>query len=193
MGRTAGRSPSDTRRVVLDAASAVFRTRGLSATLDDVAQEAGLSKGGVIYHFATKDDLVAALAEALLEDFRDAVHAHLDPDDQHAGRLTRAYVRASLVDTDLTAARDAYALIAQIITNPAVARIARADARRWRDDLAADGLPEPVTSLVVAAADGAGVAPLWGAELDEAENARLAARLVAMTRDPDRWAGTPPA
>lgn len=192
MGRTAGRSTSDTRRVVFEAASTVFRTRGPAATLDDVAREAGLSKGGVIYHFPTKDHLVVGLAEALLDDFRDAVHAQLDPADEQPGRLTRAYVRASLADTDLVAARDAYALIAQLITAPAVADVARADARRWREELGADGLPDAVTALVVAAADGASVAPLWGAEVDDAEHARLADQLVALTRDPDRWVGPSP-
>lgn len=191
MGRTAGRSASDTRRAVFAAASTVFRTRGMAATLDDVAQEAGLSKGGVIYHFPTKDHLVAELARALLDEFRDAVLARLDPADDRPGRLTRAYVRASLDDPDPGASREAYALIAQLITNPAVAEVARADARRWRDDLAADDLPEAVTSLVVAAADGASVAPLWGDELDDTRSERLAGQLVALTLDPERWVGSP--
>lgn len=190
MGRTAGRSASDTRRVVLDAASEVFRTRGMAATLDDVAQEAGLSKGGVIYHFTTKDELVQALAAALLADFRESVHECLDPADERPGRLTRAYVRASLADVDPRAAREAYALIAQLITSPAVAEVAREDAARWNEELGHDGLPQTITSLVIAAADGASVAPLWGAEPSAEQSRDLADQLISLTLDPQAWAQT---
>lgn len=190
MARTAGRSASDTRRVVFDAASVVFRTRGMAATLDDVAQEAGLSKGGVIYHFPTKDHLMTALAQSLLEDFRESVYRCLDPADEQPGRLTRAYVRASLAEAEFRAAHEAYALITQLITSPAVAEVAREDAVRWRNELEADGLPPAVMSLVVAAADGASVAPLWGNDVSDEENEHLAEQLIALTVDPGGWART---
>jgi AcrR family transcriptional regulator len=67
MGRSVSRSA--TRRRLLDAAVAVVRREGPRAlTLDAVAAEAGVSKGGLLYHFATKDDLV----DALIEDWRDS-------------------------------------------------------------------------------------------------------------------------
>jgi AcrR family transcriptional regulator len=183
MGRTAGRGAGDTRRLVLDAASEVFRTRGTGATLDDVARQAGVSKGGLVYHFPSKDVLVQALVAAMLEEFRTAVHACLDPDDDQPGRLVRAYVRASLSLPDTGEAREASALIAQLVTAPEVAEVARADAARWKGDLAADGLPADVITLVVSAADGASVAPLWGATLRDDERDQLVARLVGLTTE----------
>ena len=43
---------TDTRRRLLDAATAVVRRDGARAlTLDAVAAEAGVSKGGLLYHF----------------------------------------------------------------------------------------------------------------------------------------------
>ncbi|MBB2921270.1 TetR/AcrR family transcriptional regulator [Cellulomonas cellasea] len=183
MGRTAGRGAGDTQRLVLEAASEVFRTRGTGATLDDVAQQAGVSKGGLVYHFPSKDALVQALVGAMLEEFRAAVHACLDPDDDRPGRLVRAYVRASLSAPDTGEAREASALIAQLITAPAVADVARADVVRWKDDFAADGLPADVVTLVVSAADGASVAPLWGAGLDDDARERLVDRLLRLTVD----------
>jgi AcrR family transcriptional regulator len=184
MGRTAGRGAGDTRRLVLEAASEVFRTRGTGATLDDVAQQAGVSKGGLVYHFPSKDALVRALVATMLEEFRTAVHACVDPDDDRPGRLVRAYVRASLSALDSGEAREASALIAQLITTPAVAEVARADAAQWRGDLADDGLPADVITLVISAADGASVAPLWGATLARGERDRLVDRLVGLTRQP---------
>ena len=52
------------RERLLDAAVAVVRRDGAQAlTLDAVAAEAGVSKGGLLYHFRSKRDLLDALVE----------------------------------------------------------------------------------------------------------------------------------
>jgi AcrR family transcriptional regulator len=56
----------DTRRRLLDAAAAVVRRDGARAlTLDAVAAEAGVSKGGLLYHFATKEALETSIIDRL--------------------------------------------------------------------------------------------------------------------------------
>jgi len=182
MPRKAGRGPEETRRALLDAAATVIRTRGTSASLDDIARAAGVSKGGLLYHFPAKDALVRTLAQDLLDAFRAEVRAALDPADTAPGRLTRAYVRASL-DTsyDEVAVRETIALIAQLISIPEIAELARADAERWERELHDDGLPDDVVTLVVAAADGASTAPLWGAGIDVAAARKLERQLLALT------------
>ena len=53
-----------TRARLLDAAGQVFARRGFSAaTLDEVAEAAGYTKGAVYSNFASKDDLVLALLD----------------------------------------------------------------------------------------------------------------------------------
>ncbi len=43
------------RLLILDAASRVVLDKGASAlTLESVAEQAGISKGGLLYHFPTK-------------------------------------------------------------------------------------------------------------------------------------------
>ncbi len=55
---------ANTRSRILLAAFQVFSSQGYSgATLDDVAAEAGLTKGAVYWHFTSKDDLCMALIE----------------------------------------------------------------------------------------------------------------------------------
>ena len=50
------------RRRLLDAALAVFASRGFdNATLDQVAEAAGLTKGAIYSNFASKDDLFYAM------------------------------------------------------------------------------------------------------------------------------------
>ena len=52
---------------ILDAALQVFTEKGFaSARMDDIAQQAGLSKGGVYAHFKSKEDIFLALLERLL-------------------------------------------------------------------------------------------------------------------------------
>ncbi len=55
------------RRRILAAASEVFTTRGLQATLDDVARQARVGVGTVYRRFPDKESLIDALFEARLE------------------------------------------------------------------------------------------------------------------------------
>jgi TetR/AcrR family acrAB operon transcriptional repressor len=73
----AGAEAADTRSRILQAAFRTFARHGYSgATLDDVAADAGLTKGAVYWHFAGKDDLCMALIEERFR--REAVRI---PDD----------------------------------------------------------------------------------------------------------------
>ncbi|WP_328468078.1 TetR/AcrR family transcriptional regulator [Actinoplanes sp. NBC_00393] len=192
MGRTAGRSPEATRRALLDAAGEAIRTRGVNATLDEIARHAGVSKGGLIYHFASKDELILELARDLLATWRAQVESRLDPADTGPGRLTRAYVRALLTPAeDAVAARKSMALISQLATVPAVVELVEADTRQLNADLHADGLPADVQTLVTAAADGVSSAPLWGESLHGPEIRQLERRLIQLTRQPDLWQQLP--
>jgi AcrR family transcriptional regulator len=49
------------RRLLLAAAADEFAERGLEASVADIARRAGVGKGTVFRHFATKDDLLAAI------------------------------------------------------------------------------------------------------------------------------------
>jgi AcrR family transcriptional regulator len=62
---TRARRRAQTREQLLDAAAEVFARRGFhAATLDEIADAAGFSKGAVYSNFASKDDLFLALISA---------------------------------------------------------------------------------------------------------------------------------
>lgn len=184
MGRTEGRSPEDTRDAILGAAHRLFLADGLQASLAQVAREAGISKGGLIYHFASKDDLVEALATRMIHEFRQEVEARVEAGDTDPGRLVRAYVRVSVDPaTDQTLAQERQTLEAILGTVPVVQEIWRSDSQWWRDTLAADGLPEGIRDLVVAAADGVWTTMEWGVAYPPARMVALRDRLLALTRE----------
>ncbi len=162
MGRTSGRGPDETRAMILRAAGQLFLEHGTAATLEQIAARAGVSKGGLKYHFSSKDDLVTTLAALLVQEFRDRVVAQIDPDEPEPGRLVRAYVRVCVdPDVDGAQARERLTLEALLGTQPSVQEVLAQDSRWWEDALSADGLPEGLRDVVVAAADGAS-ALLWG-------------------------------
>jgi len=67
------------RAAILSGGLDVFSTAGFrGATLDQIADAAGLSKPNLLYYFASKDAIYTALLERLLETWLDPLHA-LDP------------------------------------------------------------------------------------------------------------------
>ncbi len=76
----------ETRRGILAAAERLFHAKGLASTsLEEIAAEAGVTRGAVYWHFANKADLILAL-------FEDAPLFHEDmlallADDDPAGPL----------------------------------------------------------------------------------------------------------
>lgn len=60
--------PPAAREKLLDAYAELLRDEGeRAATLEAVAAKAGVSKGGLLYHFRTKEALAEALSEQMLE------------------------------------------------------------------------------------------------------------------------------
>lgn len=59
---------------ILDAAEGLILTRGVAGfTLDGVAQAAGVSKGGLLYHFRSKDSLISAMQRRMASRIADAL------------------------------------------------------------------------------------------------------------------------
>lgn len=60
--------PPRARKKVLDAAERIVKAHGAAnLTFEELVQESGISRGGITYHFATKDELLRALIERDLE------------------------------------------------------------------------------------------------------------------------------
>jgi AcrR family transcriptional regulator len=81
-----GPSYLDTKTRILDAATRVFGREGYSGTtLDQVASDAGMTKGAVYWHFSSKSDLYLALCErsveTQLQDFPNQAEALLSSAD----------------------------------------------------------------------------------------------------------------
>jgi AcrR family transcriptional regulator len=127
-----------TRARLLDAAGQVFARRGFhGATVDEVADAAGYTKGAVYSNFATKDELFLALLDQRLAAQLEQVEA-LDAIES-AGEL-RAALRAQ-TEQEFAAARDFGLLQVEFwlyaMRNPAAQAALAQRYRQLRDRLAA--------------------------------------------------------
>ncbi|MFI7703387.1 TetR/AcrR family transcriptional regulator [Nonomuraea sp. NPDC049480] len=76
---------------LLDAAEELLCDQGSAAlTLSAVADRAGVSKGGLLYHYGSKEALIKGMVERLIEDFDQLMAA------QPGGTYTERYVGATL-------------------------------------------------------------------------------------------------
>lgn len=179
------RDPARTRLTLLDAAARALVERGPRVSLDVVAQQAGVSKGGLLHHFPTREALMLALSAHVAGRWADAVERHLDPDDHEPGRLVRAYVRATLHDlADGSAFREEAAVMAALNTFPEVVADSETHSRHWREAFAADGLDPERTAVLTRAADGVALATLFEGRLDPDEVVRMRDTLLALSREP---------
>lgn len=117
------------RDAILDAVLADLRAEGgLALSLDTAARAAGVTKPGLMYHFGTKEALVSALVDRVMDGQEHRLEALLD------GDLATAPVRARLgayVRWALSAEHDAVELI--MLSDP---RLWDRMAERWSERLA---------------------------------------------------------
>ena len=142
---------------LLRAAGSVLRREGMGKlTFDAMATEAGLSKGGVLHYFPSKQHVLEALVNASMEAFEQAVDALSSADPKAQGAWTRAYLLVSAAPgTDGQHAGYAVAWA----NDPGLLSLVQRHYDAWNNRLANDGIDPAVATLVRLAADG-----LWQAD-----------------------------
>jgi AcrR family transcriptional regulator len=182
--------PSPTRARILDAAESIVIRDGVARlTLEAAAAEAQLSKGGVLYHFRSRDALVSSMVERLVAAFDADLDLESAADDAAgaaaAGRYVRSYVRATVrpaqTAEDVRRERAGAAVLAAMASEPQLLEPLRVSFDRWQQRLVADGV-DPVRATVARlAADGMWLVELFGfAPLDEPLRGQVAAYLEGL-------------
>jgi AcrR family transcriptional regulator len=91
----------ESRRQVLDAAIKTLAKRGLAkASIQDIADAAGLSKGAVHYHFESKDELLERVLDRCCETLHARIHAVFDEPGLPMERIRRAILEMWIVRRD---------------------------------------------------------------------------------------------
>jgi AcrR family transcriptional regulator len=172
---------STARDGILDAAQRVAARDGAGhVTLDAVAREAGVSKGGVLYHFPGKDALIAGMLERLVGEFSAEVERLRAEFAEGPNALLRAIITACSTMCDVERPV-AMAILAAGAQNPELLAPLRNCISDHMDRLTTECADPDRAYLLCAAADGMMFQHILGiAPYDETTKQRLVARLAAM-------------
>jgi AcrR family transcriptional regulator len=158
---------TDARTRILDAAEALVRAKGVGGlTLEAAAKGAGVSKGGLLYHFASKEALLTGLlgrmAEFVTADFAEGVAAQ----PEGPGRVARAMLTwgFGLAPEAMNERCDraAAVFLAAFHYDPALLEPMRAVVAKMRAAVREDGLPPGHGGAIMAAGDGLFMARVFG-------------------------------
>src|SRR5689334_22019520 len=90
------KQPDVVRRALLDHGARLCAEGGVRClTLQAVADSAGVTKGGLLHHFPTKQALVDAIFGELLCFFGTSLERLMADDPEPEGRFSRAYINAT--------------------------------------------------------------------------------------------------
>ncbi len=177
---------TETRTSLLLAAARVVRRSGsLNLTLDAVAQEAGVSKGGLLYHFPGKEALVAGLIGQELESGEQRLR-DLQAQDDRPGHFVRAYAGLTLggdPSQDASTSEAGAGLFAAVALNPELLEPVRERYREWQAAAESDGLEPGLGTLLRLAMDGLWLADLLDLSPPTGPERRRLGELVARLTD----------
>lgn len=143
--------PPLARERVLDAYESILIAEGeRAATLDAVARVAGVSKGGLLYHFASKEDLTAGIIQRLkVLTEEDVARMHRSSEGPVA-----YYVRTSVMEDDaLDRALIAVSRLAQGGSSAASDAL-RESRRLWAEAIRPHVADDTALDLVMLLSDG---------------------------------------
>ena len=145
---------------ILNAASKIVSERGIfNLTLEAVAAEAGFSKGGLLYHFPSKEALVKGMVDHLVENYREKIANESQMDAKERGKWLRAYVNVTFNKTYQNKDMNSGLLVAKAVNAELLDPI-RNLYSEWQDEIEHDGLDLAKATVIRLATDG-----IWLAEL----------------------------
>lgn len=98
MRRAGYKKSEESRRQVLDAAIAVLAKKGIAnASVQDIADAAGLSKGAVHYHFESKEELLERVLDRCCEVVEARIRKVFEQDGLPIERIHRALAEMWIV------------------------------------------------------------------------------------------------
>jgi AcrR family transcriptional regulator len=140
---------------ILEAAERVVSEIGAARlTLDGVAQAAGVSKGGLLYHFPSKESLLGALAQRYVDTLERCIDsAKLELEEGDKGRELKACILGVLGDDPRSKAMGA-ALLAAAANDPTLLEVIRERVARYTEGLIGPDVNFARAAIVSLAVDG---------------------------------------
>lgn len=191
MNLPAASAPASARTRILDAAERIVQAKGVGGlTLAAAASEAGVSKGGLLYHFASKEALIAGMLDRYAEFVSASFDATVARQAEGRGRVARAIIAWAFGEEETSPGSEpidrlAAVCLAAFHHDPVLLDPMRAVAARMKAELLADGTPVGPALAVLTASDGLFMAHIFGLYRHaEEERVALRATLEALLEPP---------
>jgi len=148
-------SLQSSRDKIVDAAEkVVIKVGAAHMTLDAVAEKASVSKGGLLYHFPSKEALLKGMLERRMQRSREVLEKKSAELQNGPTREIKAYILSRLGRDRKTTDRVGASLLAAIAHNPKLLDPARRDYRGRLNKLIPAGLGFERAAVIVLAVDG---------------------------------------
>jgi AcrR family transcriptional regulator len=162
-----------TRDDIIDAAMAIVRDQGVGKlTLDGAAVAAGLSKGGVLYHFRSKDALVEGMVERLIGQCEALQQRHYAGLPEGPNRWLKAMVAASFDAEGPSNDPVGNAILAAVALNPKLLGPFQAKYREWLARVEQDSSQPGLGILLLLAMDGLWLQDMLGMRIFDEDRRR---------------------
>lgn len=175
---------NNVKEKILDATNKIISEKGLSSfTLDEVAKEAGISKGGLLYHYPSKDKLMAGL----IENYMKVIDSMISKSDDNSSNESMAdwfisYVREQLNQTIINS-NIANGILAAVALNPELLKpVLESRKQMYARQIKSK---DPILTLILGfACDGIVFSNLLGIDVIPAETKiELEKRLVSLLEE----------
>jgi AcrR family transcriptional regulator len=176
-----------TRKAVLQAALTIIARDGPARlTLDAIARESGMSKGGLTHQFPTKDAVLKALLEHQIEYFGDFTQRYLAEAGAASAQPQLAAQIATLREAITQPHSVALAILGALTQDPSLMTRTREASGKTVDAIKTEAADPQLALLRWAAAQGLVLMSLFGLNpLTDQERGQLFARLG----DDRQWSG----
>lgn len=182
------KKPSPTREKLIQAANQVSISAGINQlTLEAVAEAAGVSKGGLLYHFPSKEALIQAMIEHYLNLFEARLARYLPANAPvTAANWLQAYARAT-IEIDEQENAFSSALFAAVSINPELLKPMHERYAVWQARLEETTTDPALATIIRLAMDGLWIADLFGmAPPDAALRHNIYTKLIALTQEVEK-------
>ncbi|MCF8011424.1 MAG: TetR/AcrR family transcriptional regulator [Clostridiales bacterium] len=170
---------------ILEAAAHVIQNKGIFyLTLDAVAKEAEVSKGGLLYHFPSKEALVEGMVHHLIDTYIKRIRTSASNDNIDQGKWTRAFIQETFHQNQTSKEMNA-SLLAAVAVNPDLLEPMRKAYREWQQHIENDGIDPVKATILRLAVDGLWLSALFDlAPLNNDYQEDIVAALLQQTEKP---------
>jgi AcrR family transcriptional regulator len=183
-----GRHSDNARERIIDAAEQVVIERGARhLTFDAVALKAGVSRGGLLYHFPDKEALLKGMLDRLLERAKESRAKKRAELAEGTEREIVAHVLSFLEEDDKTKRAQTAALFASGAHNPGLLAPVKEEYRKLMDDVTRNGLRLERAAIITLATDGLRLLELLSiSPFNEEERGRIVGEMISLAKDHKR-------